>query len=84
MDEDGVTELRIGSLVVDRGEPVDPPAYAAPFAGSVEGLLAEPELAGAIAHTGRERAIAEPGWTAIAWTAIARETRAIYVPIGRA
>ncbi len=54
-------EQRPGSI-----DPVDPEAFAGAFAERVNRLLADSELARRMGRAGRQRAIADFGWPAIA------------------
>jgi starch synthase len=47
-------------------DPIDPEAFAVAFAARVNRLLADPELAARMGCAGRERAVAQFGWPAIA------------------
>jgi starch synthase len=66
--EDGVTGLLVPlELRTDgSGEPVDPAGFARDFAERVNRLLVDPSEADRFGHAGRERAVAEFSWTAIA------------------
>jgi starch synthase len=72
--DDGVTGLLVpfepapGAI-----EPADPAAFAHAIAERVNALLAEPERAAAMGRAGRERAVAE-----FDWSAIAAQTSALY------
>jgi starch synthase len=55
------------------GAPRDPERFAADFAERVNALLAAPERARAMGRAGRERAVSE-----FAWPAIAEQTSALY------
>jgi alpha-maltose-1-phosphate synthase len=55
------------------GEPRDPSRFAADFAERVNALLADPRRARALGRAGRERALRE-----FAWPAIAAQTSALY------
>jgi alpha-maltose-1-phosphate synthase len=55
------------------GEPADPAVFAAAIAERVNALLADPERARAMGRAGRERAVRE-----FAWPAIAERTRRVY------
>jgi starch synthase len=55
------------------GAPRDPAAFAAAFAERVNALLADPERARAMGRAGRERAVRE-----FAWPAIAKRTSELY------
>jgi starch synthase len=55
------------------GEPRDPARFAAEFAARVNALLADPARAAALGRAGRERAVREFGWPAIA-----AQTSALY------
>jgi starch synthase len=65
--DDGVTGLLVpfepepGAI-----EPADPAAFSHAIAERVNALLAEPERAAAMGRAGRERALAEFDWSAIA------------------
>jgi starch synthase len=72
---DGVTGLLVPIEPTDdgTGEPRDPAAFAAAIAERVNALVADPERAAAMGRAGRERAIRE-----FAWPAIAEQTSAVY------
>jgi starch synthase len=55
------------------GEPSDPAEFAAAIAERVNALLADPERAAAMGRAGRERAVRE-----FAWPAIAEQTLEVY------
>jgi starch synthase len=55
------------------GSPRDPARFAADFAGRVNALLADPARAKAMGRAGRERALRD-----FAWPAIAQQTSALY------
>ena len=48
------------------GEPVDPAEFARGFSERINELLADPAEAERLGKAGRERAVAEFGWSAIA------------------
>jgi starch synthase len=66
--EDGVTGLLVPLELRDdgSGEPVDPEAFASDLAACIERVLADPDLAERFGKAGRERAVREFGWPAIA------------------
>ena len=66
--DDGVTGLLVPLELRDdgSGEPVDPAAFARGFAERINELLADPAEAERLGKAGRERAVAEFGWAAIA------------------
>ena len=66
--EDGVTGLLVPLEVHDdaSGEPVDPDGFACALAGRIEAVLADPGLAERLGKAGRERAVEQFGWPAIA------------------
>jgi starch synthase len=72
---DGVTGLLVPIEPTDdgTGEPRDPAAFAAAIAERVNALVADPERAAAMGRAGRERAVRE-----FAWPAIAEQTSAVY------
>jgi starch synthase len=72
---DGTTGLLVPIEPRDdgTGEPRDPEAFAAAIAERVNALLADPERARAMGRAGRERAVRE-----FAWPAIAERTRGVY------
>ncbi len=76
--QDGVTGLLVpfepapGAI-----EPRDPAAFAHAFAERVNALLADPERAAAMGRAGRERAVAE-----FDWSAIAAQTSELYRSLG--
>ena len=78
--DDGVTGLLVeleqapGSI-----DPIDPEAFAAAFARSVNALIADPDRARAMGRAGRARAIEH-----FAWPAIARQTTDVYAAAGAA
>jgi starch synthase len=65
--DDGVTGLLV-PFEPETGaiEPRDPAAFARAIAERVNALLAEPERAAEMGRAGRERAVAEFDWSAIA------------------
>jgi alpha-maltose-1-phosphate synthase len=72
---DGETGLLVPITPRDdgTGEPADPAAFAAAIAKRVNALLADPGRARAMGRAGRERAVRE-----FAWPAIAERTRGVY------
>ena len=66
--EEGVTGLLVPLELRDdgSGEPVDPAEFAAGFSERINELLADPAEAERLGKAGRERAVAEFGWSAIA------------------
>jgi starch synthase len=66
--EDGVTGLLVPIELRDdgSGEPVDPGAFARDLAERIESVLSDPELAARFGQAGRERAVAQFCWPAIA------------------
>jgi starch synthase len=77
---DGETGLLVPIDPVDdgTGEPRDPAAFAAAIAERVNVLVADPERAAAMGRAGRERAVRE-----FAWPAIAEQTSATYRRLAR-
>jgi starch synthase len=72
--DDGVTGLLVPFEAAPGAiEPADPAAFAHAIAERVNSLLAEPERAAAMGRAGRERAVAE-----FDWSAIAAQTSALY------
>jgi starch synthase len=69
----GETGLLVPITQHPDGEPVDPDRFVANFAAAVEELLVEPKRARAMGRAGRERAI-----TQFSWVAIAERTVEIY------
>jgi starch synthase len=72
---DGETGLLVPIEPADdgSGEPRDPAAFAAAFAERVNALLADPPRAAAMGRAGRERAVRD-----FAWPAIAEQTVGVY------
>jgi starch synthase len=72
---DGETGLLVPIDPVDdgSGEPRDPAAFAAAIAERVNALLADPPRAAEMGRAGRERAVRD-----FAWPAIAEQTVAVY------
>jgi starch synthase len=66
--EAGVTGLLVPFVPAAEGawEPADPAAFAAALAERLNTLLADPERARQMGRAGRERAVAEFAWPAIA------------------
>jgi starch synthase len=66
--EEGVTGLLVPIELRDdgSGEPVDPGVFARDLAERIESVLADPGLASRFGEAGRERAVAQFGWPAIA------------------
>ena len=66
--EDGVTGLLVPLEVHDdaSGEPVDPDGFARDLAERLDAVLADPGLAERLGKAGRQRAVEEFGWPAIA------------------
>ena len=66
--EDGVTGLLVPLEVRDdaSGEPVDPDGFARDLAERLDAVLADPGLAERLGKAGRERAVEQFGWPAIA------------------
>jgi starch synthase len=66
--DDGVTGLLVPleKSGDPSGEPTDPGAFAHAIAERINALLADPERASAMGRAGRQRAVAEFGWNAIA------------------
>jgi len=66
--EDGVTGLLVPLVVHDdaSGEPVDPDGFARDLAGRIDAVLADPGLAERLGKAGRQRAVEQFGWPAIA------------------
>jgi starch synthase len=62
----GETGLLVPVTQHPDGEPVDPDRFVADFARAIRELLDEPDRAKAMGRAGRERAIAEFSWAAIA------------------
>jgi starch synthase len=72
--EDGVTGLLVPFEAAPRAiEPRDPQAFSHAIAERVNELLADPARAAAMGRAGRERAVAE-----FDWSAIAAQTSALY------
>jgi starch synthase len=73
--DDGETGLLVPIEQSDDGSgtPVDPRRFVADLAGSVNGLLADPERAGRMGRAGRARAVEH-----FSWPGIARRTMEIY------
>jgi starch synthase len=70
---DGETGLLVPIDAGEGGAPKDPERFAADFAERVNALLAEPIRATAMGRAGRERAVRD-----FAWPAIARQTADLY------
>jgi len=69
---DGETGLLVGLEQAPGSiDPVDPEGFAAEFAARVNELIADPERAARIGRAGRERAVADFGWRAIAEQTVA-------------
>jgi starch synthase len=66
--EGGVTGLLVPLELREDGssEPVDPGAFARDLAERIESVLVDPGLASRLGEAGRERAVAQFGWPAIA------------------
>ena len=62
----GATGLLVPVTQHPDGEPVDPDRFVADFARAIRELLDEPDRAKTMGRAGRERAIAEFSWAAIA------------------
>jgi alpha-maltose-1-phosphate synthase len=73
--EDGETGLLVPFEPVDDGtqEPLDPEGFADAFAAAVNELIADPARAERMGRAGRQRAVEQ-----FSWPAIARETVAVY------
>lgn len=73
--QDGETGLLVPITPGDdrTGEPRDPDQFAADFAGQVNTLLRDPDRAAAMGRAGRQRAIEN-----FSWAAIAEQTVALY------
>jgi alpha-maltose-1-phosphate synthase len=72
--KDGETGLLVPIAPGDRtGEPRDPDQFAADFAERVNVLLRDPDRATAMGRAGRQRAIEN-----FSWAAIAEQTAALY------